>query len=51
MKMRDTTSNLGAAIKAAMKISQRSNFQNATIVTILPDTGSRYISVLAEKEN
>ena len=41
----------GAAIKATMKISQRSNFQNATIVTILPDTGSRYISVLAEKEN
>ena len=40
----------GAAIKATMKISQRSNFQNATIVTILPDTGSRYISVLAEKE-
>lgn len=38
----------GAALKATLQIAQRPEFQNATIVTILPDTGSRYISVLAE---
>jgi cysteine synthase A len=34
----------GAAMWAAIRLSQRPENQNKTIVTILPDTGERYIS-------
>ncbi|MHC4487187.1 MAG: cysteine synthase A, partial [Planctomycetota bacterium] len=34
----------GAAMWAAMQLSQRAQNQGKTIVVILPDTGERYIS-------
>jgi cysteine synthase A len=34
----------GANVYAAMEVAQRKNFQNKTIVTILCDTGERYLS-------
>ncbi|MEW5821334.1 MAG: cysteine synthase A [Cyanobacteriota bacterium] len=33
----------GAVVSAALKIAQRPNFNNKTIVVILPDTGERYM--------
>lgn len=33
----------GAAVSAALKIAQRPDFNNKTIVVILPDTGERYM--------
>ena len=35
----------GAAIAAALKIAKRPQYANASIVTILPDTGNRYLSM------
>ena len=36
----------GAAVFAALKISQRAGFKNKNIVVILPDTGERYLSTV-----
>ena len=37
----------GAAVSAALQVASRPEFQGATIVTLLPDTGSRYLSLLS----
>ncbi len=34
----------GAALSAALKISEREEYQNKNIVVLLPDTGERYLS-------
>lgn len=34
----------GAAIAAALKIQKEKNFENKTIVVILPSSGERYLS-------
>ena len=34
----------GAALWAALELSKRPTFEGRTIVTILPDTGERYLS-------
>jgi cysteine synthase A len=36
----------GAAVAAALQICKRPEYTNATIVTLLPDTGIRYVSML-----
>jgi cysteine synthase A len=36
----------GAALAACLKVASRPDFQHATIATILPDTGTRYLSSL-----
>lgn len=36
----------GAAVFAALKISQRAGFKNKNIVVILPDSGERYLSTV-----
>ena len=36
----------GAAVAAAVKLAQRSEHSNASIVALLPDTGNRYVSML-----
>lgn len=36
----------GAAVAAALQICKRPEYANATIVTLLPDTGNRYVSML-----
>lgn len=35
----------GAALVAALRVAQRPEFANATLVVILPDTGNRYLSL------
>jgi cysteine synthase A len=35
----------GAALSAAIALSEKSEYANKTIVTILPDTGERYLSI------
>ncbi len=35
----------GAALSAAIRLSEKSEYANKTIVTILPDTGERYLSI------
>jgi cysteine synthase A len=35
----------GAALNAAIALSEKSEYANKTIVTILPDTGERYLSI------
>lgn len=35
----------GAAVKAALDLIKKENFQDKTIVVILPDSGDRYLSV------
>ena len=35
----------GAAVSAALQIAQRPQFQGASIVVVLPDTGDRYLSL------
>lgn len=37
----------GAAVSAALQVASRPELQGATIVTLLPDTGSRYLSLLS----
>ncbi|MBR4297620.1 MAG: cysteine synthase A [Bacteroidaceae bacterium] len=37
----------GAAVSATLQIASRPEFHDATIVTLLPDTGSRYLSLLS----
>jgi cysteine synthase A len=34
----------GAALWAALELSKRPEFEDKTIVTLLPDTGERYLS-------
>ena len=36
----------GAALAASLKVASRPEFEHATIATILPDTGTRYLSSL-----
>ena len=36
----------GAALSAALRVAQRPEMLNATLVVILPDTGNRYLSLL-----
>ena len=38
----------GAAVAAAVKLAQRSELSNASIVALLPDTGNRYVSLLTD---
>ena len=38
----------GAAVAAAVKLAQRSEHSNASIVALLPDTGNRYVSLLTD---
>ena len=37
----------GAAVSATLQVASRPEFHDATIVTLLPDTGSRYLSLLS----
>ena len=37
----------GAAVSAALQVASRPEFHGATIVALLPDTGSRYLSLLS----
>jgi cysteine synthase A len=39
----------GAALSAAIALSEKSEYANKTIVTILPDTGERYLSIALER--
>ena len=39
----------GAALMAAIKTAQRPEYEDATIVVLLPDTGDRYLSLVEYK--
>ena len=41
----------GAAMWAALQIARREEFRNKTIVTLLPDTGERYLTTWLFQEN